>query len=65
MLDLPNVLYKEGRDGRGLPHGRRLSGGWIPEEEILDTYRLERGHVRMIYRMVGHRVDIAVIYPNI
>ncbi|WP_344595055.1 hypothetical protein [Actinomadura vinacea] len=35
-----------------------------PDPELPDTYLLERGHVRVFYRVVAAEVDVAGIWPN-
>jgi plasmid stabilization system protein ParE len=64
LLSLPDALYKEGLAAAAAlmvdPHPADAR----PDPDLPDTYLLERGHVRVFYRVVGEEVDVAGIWPN-
>ncbi|WP_395108118.1 hypothetical protein [Actinomadura sp. SCN-SB] len=65
LLALPDVLYKEGLAAAAALMMDPFPEDARPDPELPDTYLLERGHVRLFYRVVGGtEVDIAGIWPN-
>jgi plasmid stabilization system protein ParE len=66
LLALPDVLYKEGLAAAAALMVVPFPQDARPDPDIPETYLLERGNVRLFYRVVGNgdEVDVAGIWPN-